>query len=523
MISTTEMIINEKYIQDIDDEDDESEVIYTPNKKVVSDKNTFDHHIIIEIEDAYLRITPTKYQSINKLKFGRLTYGMMNDIYDNIDSYMESIIAISDYKINIKMHFKEDCYPWQPRVDVEPSYDSDEDYGTEGDFKPEQQVIYNIRFEIGFDSKRMNFEQLNGIVHLITDIILDIKNKHTFNYTDPFELKSFCYTVDGIEFEVKDNDLTYCMKNAVGDLFKSKADRVQIENINPKKLKYTDNCHLSRKSEKTIDQFMFGDLLYETESGELVSQSMDENGKKNTAIAVNILPERFMSLRFMSLYNPTVGTKRFSKNECFMPYGSKFTNQNALYAPCSDSRYGNKQDHYTSDYSGSKDYEMMLKYLNKSLNKDDVHTTYVPNSNVKGLLQGAYCTYLFHTKGTQSGQWYIPSPSEIYYAFGRQSLVSTHQGEYVQQMIDKRRVITDRDGDRFNNIQVLMWRFENEYHMKMPWITGDVSLKLMTSREQNRLTYVQMDIQNKANICYTNTYCQKDKPSAVLPFIHINP
>ena len=112
MISTTEMIINEKYIQDIDDEDDESEVIYTPNKKVVFDKNTFDHHIIIEIEDAYLRITPTKYQSINKLKFGRLTYGMMNDIYDSIDSYIESIMAISDYKINIKMHFKEDCYPW---------------------------------------------------------------------------------------------------------------------------------------------------------------------------------------------------------------------------------------------------------------------------------------------------------------------------------------------------------------------------------------------------------------------------
>ena len=55
---------------------------------------------------------------------------------------------------------------------------------------------------------------------------IDIKNKHTFNYTDPFELKSFCYTVDGIEFDVKDNDLTYCMKNAVGDLFKSKADKV---------------------------------------------------------------------------------------------------------------------------------------------------------------------------------------------------------------------------------------------------------------------------------------------------------
>ena len=120
---------------------------------------------------------------------------------------------------------------------------------------------------------------------------------------------------------------------------------------------------MSSKSEKTIGEFRFGDLLYETESGELVSQSMDDNGKKNTAIAVNILPERFMSLRFMSLYNPTVGAKRFSKNEFSMPYVSKFTNQNALYAPCSASSYGNKQDHYTSDYSGCEDYEMMLKYM----------------------------------------------------------------------------------------------------------------------------------------------------------------
>ena len=117
---------------------------------------------------------------------------------------------------------------------------------------------------------------------------------------------------------------------------------------------------MSSKSEKTVDEFRFGDLLYETENGELVSQSMDENGKKNTAIAVNIFPERFMSLRFMSLYNPTVGTKRFSKKECLMPYGSKGTQQNAFNAPSFDARYGNAQNHQLSDYSGVEDYKMML-------------------------------------------------------------------------------------------------------------------------------------------------------------------
>ena len=96
----------------------------------------------------------------------------MNDIYDNIDSYMDTISSVSDYKINIKMRFKKDGY--LQREDVEPPYDSDEDYGTEGDFRPDQEVVYNIRFEIDFDSSRMSFEQLNGIVHLITDIVLDI-------------------------------------------------------------------------------------------------------------------------------------------------------------------------------------------------------------------------------------------------------------------------------------------------------------------------------------------------------------
>ena len=165
------MIINEKYLQDIDD-DDESEVVDMPNKKVVSDKTMFEHYIIVELNKTYLRITPTKFQLGKVMKQTKLTYGVMNDIYDTIDSYMENVISVSDYQINIKMRFKKDDY--MHFDDVEPPYDSDEDYGTEGDFRPDQEVVYNIRFEVDFDSKRMNFEQLNGIVHLITDFIFEI-------------------------------------------------------------------------------------------------------------------------------------------------------------------------------------------------------------------------------------------------------------------------------------------------------------------------------------------------------------
>ena len=206
----------------------------------------------------------------------------------------------------------------------------------------------------------MSFEQLNGIVHLVVDVIDYIKEKRSFNNGETLKLSDFYYSIDEIEFEAKGNDLTYYMKKAVGGLFKARTDRVQIEKPNPKKLEYKDNCRLSSKSEKTIDEFRFGDLLYETDNGELVSQSTDENGKKNTAIAVNIFPERFMSLRFMSLYNPTVGKKRFSKKECLMPYGSKGTQQNATNAPSFGAREGNTQNHQLSEYSGIEDYKMML-------------------------------------------------------------------------------------------------------------------------------------------------------------------
>lgn len=61
------MIINEKYLQDIDD-DDESEVVDMPNKKVVSDKTMFEHYIIVELKDTHMRIAPNKWRSEENLK-----------------------------------------------------------------------------------------------------------------------------------------------------------------------------------------------------------------------------------------------------------------------------------------------------------------------------------------------------------------------------------------------------------------------------------------------------------------------
>ena len=61
------MIINEKYLQDIDD-DDEDEVVDMPNRRIVSDKTTFEHHVIVELNNTYLLIAPTKFQLEKNLK-----------------------------------------------------------------------------------------------------------------------------------------------------------------------------------------------------------------------------------------------------------------------------------------------------------------------------------------------------------------------------------------------------------------------------------------------------------------------
>ena len=61
------MIINEKYLQDIDD-DDEDEVVDMPNRKVVSDKTMFEHYIIVELKDTHMRIAPNNWRSEENLK-----------------------------------------------------------------------------------------------------------------------------------------------------------------------------------------------------------------------------------------------------------------------------------------------------------------------------------------------------------------------------------------------------------------------------------------------------------------------
>ena len=74
------------------------------------------------------------------------------------------------------------------------------------------------------------------------------------------------------------------------------------------------------------------------------------------------------------------------------------------------------------DITGEKDFESCLDYMNLCYNKSSRRTCeqslyfapHLPFTNMKGLLQAVLCVNRFKTLGTDSGDWYLPCPAELY-------------------------------------------------------------------------------------------------------------
>ena len=230
------------------------------------------------------------------------------------------------------------------------------------------------------------------------------------------------YDIDGFTDIKMDNNHAFTLKQHFNEIFPSRIEQ-QDEASYPNEFEYRNDAVLSKKSEKYIGQFLFGDILYETSDGELVSQEFDENGNKNEPIGIYVLPYRFMSLRYMSTSDPNHGSKRFNYEENLLLYGASGARIDAGNAPFKGAKYGNTDEDYRQvNVSGESDFRKMLDYMNKTYDKRNSDKSayfshHITRENQKGLLQGALCTYRFHTKGTKQGNWYIPSPSELYYIF----------------------------------------------------------------------------------------------------------
>ena len=226
------------------------------------------------------------------------------------------------------------------------------------------------------------------------------------------------YDIDGFTDINMDKNHAFALKQRFNEIFPSRIEQ-QDEGSYPKKFEYRNDAVMSKKSEKMLCEFVFGDILYETSDGELVSQEFDENGNKNEPIGIYVLPYRFMSLRYMSTSDPNHGSKRFNFEENLMIYGS-------CGARINDTRH-NDENYKKVRVSGEGEYRKMLDYMNKSYAKRNADkfayfSNHITHDNKKGILQGALCTYRFHTNGTKQGNWYIPSPYELYYLFAEHKL-----------------------------------------------------------------------------------------------------
>lgn len=67
MVLNRKMIINEKYIRDIDDEDDDFDDGMSQTRHI-SDKTMFEHYVTVSIENTYFKVQPSKFMFNRRLQ-----------------------------------------------------------------------------------------------------------------------------------------------------------------------------------------------------------------------------------------------------------------------------------------------------------------------------------------------------------------------------------------------------------------------------------------------------------------------
>ena len=514
------MIINEKYLQDIDDDDNDDVLSDQPSaSRVMGNANAiFDHYVRICYSYMF-KTHPDNAVTLSNREDGDLTYGTFTEIYDQIDDFMDSIISVSDYHIKITAVIDENKPSWQVTPNTPPSYDSDTDYGKMGEFDLVTEAgIYNFTIEVKYNCKRMTFEQF---LKIIFEMRRCFKKMHIMSYTlMSFLTQGLNYDIDGFTDNNMDKNLAFTLKQHFSEIFPSRIAQ-QDEASYPNKFEYKKDAVLSKKSEKSIGQFLFGDILYETNDGELVSQKFDENGKKNEPIGIYVLPYRFMSIRYMSTSYPNHGSKRFNFEENMMLYGSNGVYIAAENAPYKNARYGNRDEDYRQVHvSGENDFRKMLEYMNKMYtkrkgDKSVYFSNHITRENQKGILQGALCTYRFHTKGTKQGNWYIPSPSELYYLFGENKLFNNLSDNIPTDMQDAPFAVKINNSKMVNVHQAINFILKNKLHLR----PLQEDYYYMTSREFDKNKYVSISMyKGTASALKKSEYGM----SVVLPFIYVN-
>ena len=392
---------------DIDDED-EDDVITSSNSNEFSNKKHLDYDFTVK---TYNDRMITQYAHLYEKNDVKLcTFADYIDYYEYVKDIVEDSFCV------------EDCYVCATFSYMGKDYTTDEmdkipmDSVCEG-MSLDVPLIF-VKFNVYKSARFKEFYQL----------LQNLQNCLKW-FIKKFDYRTNCLENNKPELilnasVIKDGrDVVYDAKKIFDSVMK--VDEVAGNLPKNLGLKYNGNVrHISPNSEKSVDEFEFGDVLYATMSGELVSQASSD-GQKNIPIAICTLSRpkdhRFISLNYMSRMDTYKGSKRRTL-DTEIPFGAFGVSLKTENAPGIgyDAALQGKPEFY--NITGEKDFESCLDYMNLCYNKSSrracdkslYFAQHLPYSNMKGMLQAVLCVNRFRTLGTNSGDWYLPCQAELY-------------------------------------------------------------------------------------------------------------
>ena len=392
---------------DIDDED-EDDVITSSNSNEFSNKKHLDYDFTVK---TYNDRMITQYAHLYEKNTVKLcTFADYIDYYEYVKDIVEDSFCV------------EDCYVCATFSYMGKDYTTDE-----MDKIPMDTVCELMSLDVPLMVVKFNVyknTRFKEFYKLLQNILNCLKW-----FIEKFDYRTNCLENNKPELilnasVIKDGrDVVYDAKKIFDSVMK--VDEVAGNLPKNLGLKYNGNVrHISPNSEKSVDEFEFGDVLYATMSGELVSQASSD-GQKNIPIAICTLSRpkdhRFISLNYMSRMDTYKGSKRKTQDTeiPFGAFGVALKTQNAPGIGFDASLQG-KPEFYS--ITGEKDFESCLDYMNLCYNKTNrraceqslYFAQHLPFSNMKGMLQAVLCVNRFKTLGTDSGDWYLPCQAELY-------------------------------------------------------------------------------------------------------------
>lgn len=308
-------------------------------------------------------------------------YDVFFDLFiKTIHRYLNYSSFIVSYDVKLIYLNKEYNLTQEHKTDITSVIDYDED------------CIIQIRFN---STKNCNFNRFVREMSLLSNLIEQLSK----NYYVEISLDD-----ETIMSEYDDEYIKYSYHAAFYKIyymiFKKYQPKVEMN------LHYNGGVKLSEKSEKRINEFVIGDKLYSTPTGELVSQE-ETDGKKNIKIGVCVISTalshdnsaRFSCVnRYPSLTTPDNGNIYPE----VMHFGTLLT--------LTGSNGDGGEDFY---YGGEEGTKTLYKYLNQYGCDRNWKSGRLTDSYRMGYCPPALAIWRFRTMGTKRGDWYLPSCSEL--------------------------------------------------------------------------------------------------------------